>query len=172
MTNNEIHALADKHCDAYIEQDGDCLGYEFSLTSLEKFARAVNAAPLAASLPAPDTHCYDSDTGKDVWSYSRELVESILAAPPAASEPVAITLGDPVSDLCGDEQYWLDRIHTHVPLPEGTKLYTALPALIEAARMALEVLAITLPKEHAPTLHHQMHLAARTALRAALEGSE
>lgn len=29
-------------------------------------------------LPEPDTHCEDLDTGKDVWSYSRELVEQIV----------------------------------------------------------------------------------------------
>ena len=31
------------------------------------------------TLPAPDTHCWDDDTGQDVWSYSRELVEQMLA---------------------------------------------------------------------------------------------
>lgn len=29
-------------------------------------------------LPPPDTHCFDDDTGKDVWSYSKELVLEIL----------------------------------------------------------------------------------------------
>ena len=27
----------------------------------------------------PDTHCFDEDTQQDVWSYSRELVEQMLA---------------------------------------------------------------------------------------------
>ena len=31
------------------------------------------------TLPAPDTHCFDEDEQKDVWSYSRELVEQMLA---------------------------------------------------------------------------------------------
>ena len=30
-------------------------------------------------MPEPDTHCYDDDTQKDVWSYSKELVEHMLA---------------------------------------------------------------------------------------------
>lgn len=32
------------------------------------------------NLPPPDTHCFDDDTGKDVWSYSPELVHTLLAA--------------------------------------------------------------------------------------------
>ena len=31
-------------------------------------------------LPQPDTHCHDDDTGLDVWSYSHDLVRSIVAA--------------------------------------------------------------------------------------------
>ncbi len=38
-------------------------------------------------------------------------------------EPVAVTLGEPISDPCGDEQYWLDSIHSRIPIPEGTLLY-------------------------------------------------
>ena len=30
-------------------------------------------------MPEPDTHCYDDDTQKDVWSYSKELVEQVLS---------------------------------------------------------------------------------------------
>jgi len=31
-------------------------------------------------LPKPDTHCFDTDTDTDVWSYSPELVrETVLA---------------------------------------------------------------------------------------------
>lgn len=29
--------------------------------------------------PEPDTHCFDEDTQSDVWSYSKELVEQMLA---------------------------------------------------------------------------------------------
>ena len=31
------------------------------------------------TLPEPDTHCWDEDTGQDVWSYSKPLVEQMLA---------------------------------------------------------------------------------------------
>jgi hypothetical protein len=31
-------------------------------------------------LPAPDTHCFDTDTGKDVWSYSEAQVLAFQAA--------------------------------------------------------------------------------------------
>ena len=29
-------------------------------------------------LPEPDTHCFDDDTGRDVWSYSPALVLQIV----------------------------------------------------------------------------------------------
>jgi len=29
-------------------------------------------------LPEPDTHCFDEDEQKDVWSYSKELVQQIV----------------------------------------------------------------------------------------------
>ena len=31
-------------------------------------------------LPDPDTHCWDDDSSKDVWSYSPELVRQIIKA--------------------------------------------------------------------------------------------
>jgi len=31
-------------------------------------------------LPTPDTHCFDEDTKRDVWSYSPELVRTMLEA--------------------------------------------------------------------------------------------
>ena len=37
-----------------------------------------------SKLPDPDTHCWDEDTQKDVWSYSKELVEQMLAQASAA----------------------------------------------------------------------------------------
>jgi hypothetical protein len=40
-----------------------------------------------------------------------------------AQKPVAVTLGEPISDPCEDEQYWLDSIHSRIPIPEGTLLY-------------------------------------------------
>jgi hypothetical protein len=37
----------------------------------------------------PDTHCWDDDTEKDVWSYSEELVRAAIEAVLTPSEPVA-----------------------------------------------------------------------------------
>lgn len=34
---------------------------------------------MTIQLPPPDTHCEDLDTGKDVWSYSRPLVEKAVS---------------------------------------------------------------------------------------------
>ncbi len=31
-------------------------------------------------LPQPDTHCFDTDTDKDVWSYSKEQVLALREA--------------------------------------------------------------------------------------------
>lgn len=31
-------------------------------------------------LPAPDTHCFDEDTGKDVWSYSADQMRAYVDA--------------------------------------------------------------------------------------------
>jgi hypothetical protein len=31
-------------------------------------------------LPKPDTHCFDDDTGKDVWSYSAAQMRAYAAA--------------------------------------------------------------------------------------------
>lgn len=35
---------------------------------------------IRTTLPTPDTHCIDEDTGNDVWSYSKELMHSYAAA--------------------------------------------------------------------------------------------
>ena len=37
-----------------------------------------------SELPEPDTHCYDEDTGKDVWSHSAEQMHAYLDADRAA----------------------------------------------------------------------------------------
>jgi hypothetical protein len=37
-------------------------------------------APKPAELPDPDTHCWDDDTGKDVWSYSQGLMRATIDA--------------------------------------------------------------------------------------------
>jgi hypothetical protein len=34
----------------------------------------------ADELPPPDTHCFDDDTGRDVWSYSADQMRAYAAA--------------------------------------------------------------------------------------------
>ena len=36
------------------------------------------------TLPEPDTHCWDEDTGQDVWSFSKGQVDQMLAERDAA----------------------------------------------------------------------------------------
>ena len=36
--------------------------------------------PKPAGLPEPDTHCWDDDTGKEVWSYGPELMRATIDA--------------------------------------------------------------------------------------------
>ena len=45
-------------------------------------------------LPEPDTHCFDEDTRKDVWSYSVELVQAYAAAAVAAEREACAKLCD------------------------------------------------------------------------------
>lgn len=49
----------------------------------ETLSRLASPAPQElppVTPPKPDTHCFDDDTGKDVWSYSAELVLAAIAA--------------------------------------------------------------------------------------------
>jgi len=40
-------------------------------------------------LPEPDTHCFDDDTGKDVWSYTADQMHAYaLAALAQQAQPV------------------------------------------------------------------------------------
>lgn len=57
----------------------------------ERDPRTSKAAPVAPlqqgeylPLPKPDTHCYDEDTGKDVWSHSAEQMRAYVDADRAA----------------------------------------------------------------------------------------
>jgi len=59
-------------------------------------------------LPSPDTHCFDEDTKRDVWSYSPELVRTMLEAATADAARKCVELceaqrhflivGEPTSD--------------------------------------------------------------------------
>ena len=46
-------------------------------------------------LPAPDTHCFDEDTEKDVWSYSESLMRAYVDADRAMrAAPAPAAQGD------------------------------------------------------------------------------
>ncbi len=51
------------------------------------------------ALPAPDTHCHDEDTGRDVWSYSAEQMRAYAAQAVAAQ---AVPLDDRAQRLIGE----------------------------------------------------------------------
>lgn len=79
---------------------------------------APEGAPL--TLPPPDTHCWDDDTGKDVWSYSADLVRSIVSAALAAPAPQAPTQ-EPAAWLVLDRDgslihaaAWREAAHDHI----------------------------------------------------------
>mgnify|MGYP006344779371 CR=1 FL=1 len=53
-------------------------------------------------LPDPDTHCWDDDTQSDVWSYSKELVEHMLAERDAALKQALEALWTTATPKCED----------------------------------------------------------------------
>ena len=84
--------------DKYMLSDADAKYIEeaspatiLSLIAAVEIAAAPQPAQAAhRDLPPPDTHCFDEDTGKDVWSYSAELMREILAShQPAVAEKIA-----------------------------------------------------------------------------------
>ena len=51
----------------------------------------MNTKDQLPPLPEPDTHCFDDDTGKDVWSYSADQMHAYaLAALAQQAQPVAV----------------------------------------------------------------------------------
>lgn len=86
--------------------------------------------------PMPDTHCVDTDTGEDVWSYSQELLidyankvaDAILAKLAEGAESVGeVVRFDGHTSVSG---------RMILELPHGTKLYAMPPdaqAQIDAA---------------------------------------
>ena len=70
----------------------------------DEFGALLAAAPRQSSpmaekqyppLPAPDTHCFDEDTGKDVWSYSESLMRAYVDADRAMrAAPAPAAQGD------------------------------------------------------------------------------
>lgn len=73
-------------------------------------------------------------TDEEIWSVQKEnytelgdnfdLARAIEAKiMEKIGKPVAVTIDLPISDPCGDEQLWLIRVHSALPLDEGTLLY-------------------------------------------------
>ena len=66
-------------------------------------------------LPPPDTHCWDEDTSKDVWSHSadqmRAYAEQAVAAERAAIERLRAALNDIATHMSSD---WPERCIRHV----------------------------------------------------------
>ncbi len=82
-------------------------------------------------LPDPDTHCWDDDSSKDVWSYSPELVRQIVEADRAQR-------GEPVAWMVVNES--------------GTDAFvTADPTLAQADQRALPLYTAPQPSQPAHT---------------------
>ena len=69
-------------------------------------------------LPDPDTHCWDDDSSKDVWSYSPELVRQIIEADRAQR-------GEPVLWRYRDSEQCIKPLDGYTPGEGWTPLYTA-----------------------------------------------
>lgn len=75
-------------------------------------------------LPEPDTHCWDDDSSKDVWSYSPELVRKIIEADRAQR-------GEPVAWMTDEEPPRVASVYTKTDMPRASAgsfcipLYTA-----------------------------------------------
>ena len=62
-------------------------------------------------LPEPDTHCFDDDVGKDVWSHSPEQLhaygEACAAAERERAARVAEPQAEPVRECADNDSPWL-----------------------------------------------------------------
>jgi len=66
--------------------NGDCAS--LNITAITAIVNAALTTPVATAapsgelppLPEPDTHCFDEDEKRDVWSYSAELVQAYARA--------------------------------------------------------------------------------------------
>ena len=82
-------------------------------------------------LPDPDTHCWDDDSSKHVWSYSPDLVRQIIEADRAQR-------GEPVAWMVVNES--------------GTDAFvTADPTLAQAGQRALPLYTAPQPSQPAHT---------------------
>lgn len=84
-------ALHDTNC--AVNLDGDMRG------SCDCPIASSAPADQLPPLPAPDTHCYDEDEKRDVWSYSAELVRDYASAAIAAQQAAPAAMAKALSDL-------------------------------------------------------------------------
>ena len=89
----------DKMVDASIEAFENIARAEFYGDGVET-RKTMNADELAVMLemPAPDTHCWDDDTRRDVWSYSAEQVRAYALAHVAAERERCAAVCDGVRE--------------------------------------------------------------------------
>lgn len=94
------------------------IGWQAAL-SLSRSAAQESAPAELPPLPKPDTHCFDEDTNKDVWSHSadqmREYSQACIAVViprPVVAESFADWLARemPAGTVIGDPAWWAVKI--------------------------------------------------------------
>lgn len=78
MNKEKVMELAHKH-NALVIQQGVTSATEEWLTTFANAVIAAHTEELLQGVGEPDTHCFDEDTQKDVWSYSKEAVAAAVA---------------------------------------------------------------------------------------------
>ncbi|MEJ5151206.1 hypothetical protein [Comamonas sp. MYb396] len=78
------------------------------------------------ALPAPDTHCHDEDTGRDVWSYSAEQMRAYAAqavAARSATPALPATEDSSAGDLAEADLSQISGGETPKPWSEAEKAW-------------------------------------------------
>lgn len=84
-------------------------------------------------LPKPDTHCFDTDTDSDVWSYSPELVRETVLTHIDKLEKLAEERLQNCAALVAE----VERLRAEVTRPESTDM-TLMMALVQSQATELE----------------------------------
>ena len=84
-------------------------------------------------LPKPDTHCFDTDTDSDVWSYSPELVRETVLTHIDKLEKLAEERLQNCAALVAE----VERLRAEVTRPESTDM-TLMRALVQSQATELE----------------------------------
>ena len=114
-------------------------------------------------LPEPDTHCFDDDTGKDVWSYTADQMHAYALAALAQQaqvKPFAYMADDVAAGVIGGQEVLLSAAIRGAP--GGTfnfPLYTRAQQAQEPVAAALgEIVALWdkyAPSEYMTAIHMQ-----------------